>query len=122
MRKVKFLYVFVLLMIAALASWNVNYNSQTKGMSDLALVNVEALAWEFNGQDWDDDHHWYNLGNDWSPHLHPCTGTSGGGQICIEYILGICINWGTSNSWNGQMVSCVFGSGNCYNGTDCIPD
>ena len=31
-----------------MAAWNVNvnYNSQTKGMSDLALANVEALAQE----------------------------------------------------------------------------
>ena len=30
--------------IAAGVAWNVNLSSQTKGMSDLALANVEALA------------------------------------------------------------------------------
>ena len=32
------------LAIAAVAGWNMNFNSQTKGMSDVALANVEALA------------------------------------------------------------------------------
>ena len=36
--------VFAVLAIAAMAAWNVNYGSQTKGMSDVMLANVEALA------------------------------------------------------------------------------
>ena len=32
------------LAIATVAAWNVNVNSPTKGMSDLRLANVEALA------------------------------------------------------------------------------
>lgn len=34
----------VVMAITALAAWNVNYNSHTKGMSNLSLANVEALA------------------------------------------------------------------------------
>ena len=45
---------FAVLAIAAMAAWNVNYGSQTKGMSDLALANVEALAQsEIIGDVWD---------------------------------------------------------------------
>jgi hypothetical protein len=42
----KFLSGFAVLAIAAVAAWNVNFNSQTNGMSDLALANIEALAGE----------------------------------------------------------------------------
>ena len=35
---------FAVLMVAVVAAWNVNFNPQTKGMSDVALANVEALA------------------------------------------------------------------------------
>ena len=39
-----FLYGLAVLAIAAAAAGNVNFNSQTNLMSDLALANVEALA------------------------------------------------------------------------------
>jgi hypothetical protein len=32
------------MMIAAVAAWNVSFSSETNGMSDVALANVEALA------------------------------------------------------------------------------
>ena len=44
--KRKFIGGFAVLAIAAMAAWNVNYGSQTKGMSDVMLANVEALAQE----------------------------------------------------------------------------
>ena len=44
LKKVKILYGLAVLAIVATAAWNVNYNSQIKGMSDLALVKTEALA------------------------------------------------------------------------------
>ena len=44
--KKKFIYGFVFIAISAVAAWNVNFNSQTNGMSDVALANVEALAGE----------------------------------------------------------------------------
>ena len=43
MRK-KFICGFAVIAIAATAAWNVNFNSQTKGMTDVMLANVEALA------------------------------------------------------------------------------
>ena len=43
--KNKILYGLAVLAIAAAAAWNMNFSdSQTKGMSDLALANIEALA------------------------------------------------------------------------------
>ena len=42
--KRKILLGFVVLAIAAMAIWNVNLGLQTKGMSDIMLANVEALA------------------------------------------------------------------------------
>ena len=35
---------FAVLVVAVVAAWNVNFSSQTKGMSDLAISNIEALA------------------------------------------------------------------------------
>ena len=49
MRKSKFLYGLAILAIAAVAAGNVNINSQTNVMSDLALANVEALASDVEG-------------------------------------------------------------------------
>ena len=47
MKKLKTILGFLaVLLIAVVAAWNVNVNSQTKGMSDLRLANVEALAQE----------------------------------------------------------------------------
>ena len=40
----KILFGFAAMAIAATVVWNVNFGSQTKGMSDLSLSNVEALA------------------------------------------------------------------------------
>ena len=40
----KILGFIAVLLIAFVAMWNVNVNSQTKGMSDVMLANVEALA------------------------------------------------------------------------------
>jgi hypothetical protein len=44
MNKKKILGGLVVLTIAVVTAWNVNYGSQMKGMSDLSLENVEALA------------------------------------------------------------------------------
>ena len=121
----KILGLLAILIITVVTVISVNKDMGKNGMSDFSLANIEVLAdFEFNGQYWTDEHQWYNLGNNWKPELHPCTGTSGGGQICIGWDgFGVCISWGgNSNSWNGQMVSCKPGSGNCFNGTNCIPD
>ena len=43
--KLKKVFGFIaVLLIAVVAAWNVNFGSQTKGMSDVMLANVEALA------------------------------------------------------------------------------
>ena len=42
--KRKILFGIVTMAIAAVAAWNINISSQTNGMSDLSLANVEALA------------------------------------------------------------------------------
>ena len=51
--KKKIIGGFAVLAIAAMAAWNVNYGSQTKGMTDVMLANVEALAQ--NEYDWHED-------------------------------------------------------------------
>lgn len=120
----KILGLIAILIVTVVAVINVNVDLRKSGMSDLSLANVEALAgFEFNGQYWDDEHHWYNLGNNWKPELHPCTGTSGGAnlQIGIPNVISYSAG-GETASWTGKMVKCVSGSGNCFNGTNCIPD
>ncbi len=49
MDKKKFLGLLAVLMIAAVAAWNVNLNSQKDVLSDLSMENVEALADESGG-------------------------------------------------------------------------
>ena len=40
----KIFYGVAVFIVAAMAAWNVNFSSKTKGMSDVSLANVEALA------------------------------------------------------------------------------
>ena len=40
----KILGLIAVLLIAVVAAWNVSFGSQTKGMTDVMLANVEALA------------------------------------------------------------------------------
>ena len=40
----KFIYGFVVLVIAAIIAWNVHVSSKGYGLSDMSLANVEALA------------------------------------------------------------------------------
>ena len=42
----KIFYGIAVCIVAAIAAWNVNLSSKTKGMSDVSLANVEALASE----------------------------------------------------------------------------
>jgi hypothetical protein len=52
----------VILAIAAVAAWNVNLNSQSNDLSDIALTNVEALASENNCHNTNGYKTWYTSG------------------------------------------------------------
>ena len=47
----KIFYGIAVCVVAAMAAWNVNFSSQTKGMSDVSLANIEALAQSEGGGD-----------------------------------------------------------------------
>ena len=49
MNNKKILGIFAALAIAVVTAFNVNINSQEKGLSDVSLANVEALAQEDGG-------------------------------------------------------------------------
>ena len=42
----KIFYGIAVFVVAVVAAWNVNFGSQMKGMSDVSLANIEALAQE----------------------------------------------------------------------------
>jgi len=46
--KKKIISGLAVLAIAVAAAWNVSFNSQTRGMTDVMLANVEALADEID--------------------------------------------------------------------------
>ena len=48
--KKKFFGSIVVLAIAAIAAFNVNVNTQWKGLSDISLQNIEALASEVDAE------------------------------------------------------------------------
>lgn len=90
-------------------------NSRAK-LDSVTLANIEALAdgesFTFNGQEWNDNHYWYNhIGGKWKPVEVNCTGTTSIGFDSIYY----------SESFDGKMVECAYGDGNCWNGTSCTP-
>lgn len=78
MKKGKILYLFAVLVIAALAGWNVNLNSQTKGMSDVMLKNMEALAGgeelevviECDADCWGRGQCWYDWRKGWEKYIY----------------------------------------------------
>ncbi|MDR1340079.1 MAG: NVEALA domain-containing protein [Prevotellaceae bacterium] len=47
MNKKKIFGSLAILAIAAMAVFNINVNSRDKSLSDVALKNIEALAWEY---------------------------------------------------------------------------
>jgi hypothetical protein len=80
--------------------------------SNLSMAQIkEAIGggFEFNGQNWDTEYHWYNVaGGDWKPEKINCTGYDYDSQNRIIA------------SWPGQKIQCQNGNGNCYNGTSCV--
>lgn len=134
--KKKIILGIAVLAIAAVAAFNVNLNTNQKSdMSLLALANIEALAdFEFNGQNWDTNTHWYNIvGHNWKPVLIACQATNGSSTFTFSTggsanILGTGLSWdgmqfcynGGTTSYNGVQVQCQGGSGNCANGTPCM--
>jgi hypothetical protein len=102
-----------LMAIAAVTTTIMATNSNDE--KSLLAQNVEALAyneWDWGGQSWDDDDHWYNnFGNAWKPVITSCTQTKSvgfGGTYIAE-------------TFTGEMVECAGGSGDCWNGTPCYP-
>jgi hypothetical protein len=86
--------------------------------SDVTLKNIEALSGEFdfNGQSWDDDHHWYNiLGQKWTPTVETCVVIN---EAVPIYVDGVLVGYGLGKT--GSKVECSEGDGNCWNGTSCI--
>ena len=80
----KILGCLAVLAVAAVAAWNVNVSSQTKGMSDVMLANVEALAQE-NGGDADCSDGWARVTCPiWTVTLggNGCSCTTGGSWKC----------------------------------------
>ena len=66
-------------------------------------------SFSFNGQGWNTTgDHWF--GSDWYPTVTDCTHTTTYGVP--PYQVGV--------SYEGRMVKCTFGNGNCFNGTSCI--
>ena len=63
----KIFYGIAVFVVAVVAVWNVNFGSQIKGMSDISLANVEALAWEEIGssEDYCNIHCVYSPGRCW---------------------------------------------------------
>lgn len=106
--------VYVIILIAiAMMSYNAYLSQKSTIMSDLLLVNVEALAndFEWDGDKWDSDDHWYNDTwgtSKWTPTLVECTVTYGV-DAGLVYLVTV----------SGKKIVCSTGSGNCINGTSC---
>lgn len=134
LNKKNFMIGLASLAIAIGAAVNVGIFSKSNDLStDLTLANVEALAktYAFNNQEWNDED-WKLLG-DWKPVVIACTSvettpsftfTTGGSisYLGAEYTWnGVTISFGgKSTSYNGLMVQCQGGNGNCFNGTKCL--
>jgi hypothetical protein len=107
--KTKVVLTFGILALVAVVTVNINI-AKSNSAETLFLNNVEkALGFEFNGQEWDTDSHWYNKGGgDWKPVYGPCKGSRSDGTGTI--------------TWDGHWVQCQGGDGNCVDGTGCLVD
>jgi len=99
--------------------------SQNEKSASLLLSNIQALAdFEFNGQDWDTEKHWYNFfGSNWKPVKVDCTkAVSTGFSVSVTvYGVGVGIGvGGTVTTTSGHKVECQNGDGNCWEDTECI--
>ncbi|MDR2057348.1 MAG: NVEALA domain-containing protein [Dysgonamonadaceae bacterium] len=45
-----------IVLLIIVAAWNVNLSSKIGEFSDISLANIEALAYEYNNQDWDSEY------------------------------------------------------------------
>lgn len=91
-------------------------------LNDYGVLNnslhVEVLAqsnnsggFTFNGQGWSSQDNGMWNGN-WYPTLTKCTHSEITGMPPFQ----------VSVSYDGKMVKCTNGTGNCFNGTPCVPD
>ena len=121
--------VAVALFIGYGVSRSVNNNSTE--FDELTLANVEALAdgedFFLNGQRWTSEKQWYNdKDGNWTPDSRDCDYHSGSSNWTItigfpKYGLGIEYQYqGSSYTSQGKYVECIRGSGNCWNGVDCV--
>lgn len=138
MKKMIFVVSCVAIAIAGVLGVS-EFNSEELTNNDLLIENVEALASGegftgiFNGQDWDTEKHFYNkIGEDWCPVKFSCTYVDG------TYNAGISVNVGApggtpsisgslsytsgASQYPGHYINCHSGSGNCFNGTNCVRD
>jgi hypothetical protein len=135
MNKKVFSGVIIGFLIVAGAIFNVSLNLHNNRLSAIALANFEALTgFEFNNQNWDSESHWYNVaGSSWNPVPIACTATETSMSFTIDTggsinIFGTGLSWdgsifqfgGGTTSYNGVMVQCQGGNGNCFNGTSCL--
>lgn len=105
---------FLILIVSVVICCNVYFSHKNSVMSDFLLVNVEALAgdFEWDGTDWTDDEQWYNDTwgtSKWRPVLTECTVTTGVNIGIIE----------STETFSGHKVMCGTGSGNCVSGSLC---
>ena len=125
MKKIKFLVIALSLVIAA----TLLFTFSSKGGSTLGKANIEALAdsFTFGGQEWNDDYHWYNeVGNLWKPSITPCIGVSQDmyevGLGYVGFTVKVIQHAGPTTIFFGRFVACIGGTGNCFNGTDCLAE
>lgn len=82
-------------------------SSSTKSSSNKS----SSSSFSFDGDNWNtSDTH--GIGSDWKPVLTACTHTESVGAP--PYVVSV--------SYQGKMVVCQAGNGNCYNGSPCIAD
>jgi len=132
---------FAALIIIGLSTFNfiLNNDEGSRKFSNLTLANLVALSQEnsentvktftFNGITWTNAKQWYNiLGKEYTPVQINCKVekttnkvTVGASATVAGYGASASVSVGgnTKTSWDGEMVQCQGGNGNCRNGTDC---
>lgn len=117
--KIVFYSISIIFVVLAIINLNISNNS--------ILENVKAFgdSFNWNGQSWDNDEHFYNaIGSDWNPVLYECEVVENSGSLTIGINAGIVIEGtlpSTSVTYPGQFIKCEDGPGNCWNGhEDCV--
>ena len=120
-----FLFAICLHLGNAASDYGLSSNTlSVKVQAQMVAINNQPSTTDndvftFNGASWSTNYFAANFfGSNWRPEIKKCLYTPGGWSFGYE----IAYYSSSKSSYFGHGILCSEGTGNCINGTSCIPD